>query len=200
MFLSVNNFIPESFEIPYNKEKINQRIMYKYVFGVLAFTLVLTGAGCSYSFGDTSEGDDFWDDEFWDEDYDYDYGDSYTIPEGLDADVEAPLRASLGEQFEVVVTVENASEEDQILHSIDIDAEYIDGIAVTGATPEFNENFLLDDGTITHFFETPVAAGETATFTFNMEALTAGDYKGDFDVCFDDGLTCEFLQIRTLVE
>ncbi|MDG1950333.1 MAG: hypothetical protein P8J32_06005 [bacterium] len=179
--------------------------MYKYIFGVLAFTLVLTGAGCSYSFGDSAEdSDDFFGDDFWDEEYDgyddYDYEDSYSMPEGLEADVEAPLRVSVGEQFEVVATVVNGSADEQTMHSIDIDSEYIDGIAVTGSAPEFNENFLLDDGTITHFFETPVAAGETTTFTFNMEALTAGDYKGDFDICFDDGLTCTFLQIRTLVE
>lgn len=176
--------------------------MNKYLFGVLAFTLVLTGAGCSYSFGDSAE-DDIWDDEFWDEDYmydDMDYEDAYTIPEGLDASVDAPLRAALGEQFNVVVTVTNDSAEEQLLHSIDIDSEYIDGVAVTGATPEFNENFLLDDGTITHFFEQSVPAGESLTVTFDMEALNAGDYKGDFDVCFDDGLSCEFLQIRTLVE
>jgi hypothetical protein len=177
--------------------------MNKYIFGVLACTLVLTGAGCSYSLGDTFGGgdDDFWEDDSWMEDYDYaEYESDYQIPEGLDADLDAPLRAALGEQFNVTVTVTNESAEEQMLHSIDIDSEYIDGIAVTGATPEFNENFLLDDGTITHFFEQSVPAGESLTVTFDMEALSAGDYKGDFDVCFDDGLTCEYLQIRTLVE
>ncbi|MBT4857278.1 hypothetical protein HON52_03780 [Candidatus Uhrbacteria bacterium] len=158
-----------------------------------AFALVLMGAGCSFG------GDDYSFDDF-DYDYDdYEYGD-YTIPEGWDSAVAYPLEALEGDEITIVATVTNDTGEDQVLHSIDIGESYLDGIAITSTDPEFTDSFLLDDGTYTHFFVIDVPAGESTEVTFTGRALTAGDYQGAFDICIDDGLTCNFLQVRTLVE
>ncbi|PJE77170.1 hypothetical protein COV05_00985 [Candidatus Uhrbacteria bacterium CG10_big_fil_rev_8_21_14_0_10_48_16] len=159
----------------------------------MAFALILTGAGCTffdYSGDDSVESSSAIDSSEYD----------YEVPDGLTAVVDAPLRASVGESFPVVVTITNNTDEEQLLHSIDVAEAYIDGIAVISTSPVFTESFILGDGTVTHFFETPVPAGEVVTATFTMEALTPGDMRGDFDVCFAEGGTCAFLQIRTIVE
>lgn len=165
---------------------------------LLLALLVLTGAGCDFSFGDSVMSDD--DDFMMEDTMNYDPDRDYEVPDGLAAKVNAPLRASVGEAFQVTVDVTNNSSEDQLIHSIDVDANYIDGIAVVSTDPLFTDSFPLDDGTVTHFFEQPIAVGETSTITFNVEAVKAGDYQGAFDVCFEDGLVCSFLQIRTIVE
>ncbi|NQV90561.1 hypothetical protein HQ487_04120 [Candidatus Uhrbacteria bacterium] len=163
--------------------------MYKKVFLGVLCSLVFMGAGCSTAYFNRETTTD-----------DEEYVSDYIMPEELSARVDAPLHATLGESFEVIATIVNGSDEDQLLHSIDVDSAYLDGIAVVSTSPSFADNFLLDDGTITHFFTTNVPAGETVAITFTLEGVTVGDFKGDFDVCFDDGFTCQFLQVRTVIE
>lgn len=163
--------------------------MKKWLFGAIA--LVLMGAGCGFGTDDYSYDDD---------DYsDYEYGD-YKIPDGWDVDVDYPTSVAIGDEITIVATVTNNTGEDQILHSIDIGETYLEGVAITDTDPAYSDSFLLDDGTYTHFFIVDVADGESSTVTFTGTALTAGDYQGAFDVCIDDGLTCNFLQVRTVIQ
>ncbi len=162
--------------------------MKKFLYG--AFALVLMGAGCSFGTSDY-DFDDYYDD--------YDYG-SYEIPEGWEVDVDYPTEAAVGDEITIVATVTNNTGDDQVLHSIDVGETYLEGVAIVDTDPAFSDSFLLDDGTYTHFFIIDVADGDSASVTFTGKALSAGDYQGAFDVCIDDGLTCNFLQVRTIVE
>jgi len=178
----------------------------RYTLFLAAFALILTGAGCStvdVSFGDegdtaVEEGTTAEDDtSVMADDFD---AEDYEVPDGLVAVVDAPTRVAVGEQFDVTVTITNSTGEDQFLHSIDVSEEYLDGSVVLSVDPTFTDSFPLDDGTVTHFLEADVLAGEELVVTFSMEALKTGDFGGAFDVCFVEGFTCSYLQIRTIVE
>lgn len=152
--------------------------------------LVLMGAGCEKSFEYNWGSDDY------DDDYDYSWGDYDSIPS---ATIDVPASVSAGEEFDIVATISHNADETQLLHSIDIGETYLEGIAVPSATPNFSEEYLLDDGTYTHTFLVDVPVGGT-TVTFHAIALESGNWKGAFDVCFDDGLNCSFYTISTYVE
>ncbi len=151
------------------------------------FALVLMGAGCERSY-----------DYEWEDDYDYDYswGDYDSIPE---ATIDVPTSVVVGEEFDVVATISHDSSETQLLHSIDIGETYLEGVAIGSSTPDFSESYLLDDGTYTHTLLADIPAGGT-TVTFHAVALESGNWKGAFDVCFDDGLNCSFYTVSTYVE
>lgn len=154
-----------------------------------AFALVLMGAGCEKSFEYEWSADD-------DYEYDYTWGDYDSIPE---ATLEVPTSVAVGEEFDIVATVSHDSDETQLLHSIDIGATYLEGVAITAATPDFSESYLLDDGTYTHTLLTDIPAGGT-DIVFHAVALESGNWKGAFDVCFDDGINCAFYTVSTYVE
>lgn len=167
--------------------------MKTFLFGALA--LVLMGAGCSFGSSDSVDWDydDGGDEMEWD-------ASAYQIPDGWDVDVQSPVAVSVGDEVIIAVTVTNNTGEDQVLHSIDIGQTYLEGVAIISTDPVYSDSFLLDDGTYTHFFLVDVANGESATVTFTGKALSAGDYQGALDVCIDDGLTCNFLQVRTVID
>jgi len=151
---------------------------------------VLLGAGCNFGASDDSTILDYDDLE----------AGAYEVPEGWGVETDYPTTAAVGDEIVITVTATNNTGEDQVLHSVDIGETYLEGVAIVDTEPAYSDSFLLDDGTYTHFFIMDVADGESATVTFTGRALLAGDYQGAFDVCIDDGLTCNFLQVRTVIE
>ncbi len=183
--------------------------MTKFSLPLIALAFLLMGAGCTspsnfFLDGDTATDSTFETYDEYEDDYSYVEEeleeDDYVMPDGLQSKVDAPLRATVGERFEVIATVTNNTTQDQFLHSIDVSEAYLDGVAIVSTTPEYSQSFSLDDGTMTHYFKETVPAGQTYAVTFELEALTAGDHGGAFDVCFHEGLDCSYLQIRTIVE
>ena len=163
--------------------------MKKTLFLMSLFALVLVGAGCDRSFD--------WD--FGDSDYQYDdyaWGDYDSIPS---AELTVPVSVVVGESFDIVAHVTHNADENQLLHSIDIGESYLEGIAITSSTPDFSESYYLDDGTYTHTLLTDVPAGDGVDIVFHAVALESGNWKGAFDVCFDDGINCSFYTVSTFV-
>ena len=151
------------------------------------FALVLMGASCEKSYEWSSDDS---------AEYDYSWGEYDSIPE---ASISVPSAVDVGEEFDVVATITHDADETQILHSIDIGATYLEGVAITSSTPDFSDAFLLDDGTYTHTLLTDVPVGGS-TVTFHAVALESGTWRGAFGVCFDDGLNCSFYTISTYVK
>lgn len=154
------------------------------------FLLVLMGASCEKSFEWSTGGDDY-------EYNDYAWGDYDSIPS---AELSVPVSVAVGESFDIVAHVTHDADETQLLHSIDIGESYLEGIAVLSSTPNFSESFYLDDGTYTHTLLTDIPAGDGADIIFHAVALESGNWKGAFDVCFDDGINCSFYTVSTFVE
>lgn len=156
------------------------------------FALVLVGAGCERSF-EWSAGDKASDDYEYDESA---WSDYESVPS---ATLTVPVTVNVGESFDIVAHVFHSADTTQLLHSIDIGESYLQGVAIISSEPEFLDEFLLDDGTYTHTLLADIPAGDGADVIFHAVALKSGNWKGAFDVCFDDGLNCNFYTVSTYV-
>jgi hypothetical protein len=179
----------------------------RYTLFLIIFTFVLTGAGCSVI--DVSFSDDTKDDttttevDVITEDQDIPSGatvEDFMVPEDLVSVVNTPTDVAVGDQFDITITITNNTEEDHFLHSIDVSGEYLDAFTVLSIDPPITKTYPLNDGTVSHFLEIDVPANEERVVTFSMEAPNTGDFDGDLDVCFMEGLNCSYLQIHTVVE
>ncbi|MDP2631642.1 MAG: hypothetical protein Q8P30_02635 [Candidatus Uhrbacteria bacterium] len=161
------------------------------------FALFLMGAGCatvsddstSSDVGDISEFDSF-------EDFDLTLDlDDFTV------DIDVPELLAVGEDTEIIVTIGNAKDEDQVLDSIDIASEYLKGIEITSSSPEYFETYLVEtDGTISHTFLETIPANGELQVTFSATAVEAGLFSGDLDICINTGWNCFFGDIATMVQ
>lgn len=121
-------------------------------------------------------------------------------PEQVNIDLNVPLQAQKGNRIMFTVTVENTSTEAQILDSIDISTNYLNGIPVEESEPRFVEDYpipLVDYHSFT--FQQEIGPGETLVVRFFGFALRSGDFSGPFDVCIGSGSNCSTFTGRTVV-
>jgi len=154
--------------------------MKKYFLSLAAMSLLLVGGGCT----DTDT---------------YDYS-THEVPVGISISVTDTVKAVVGDSVQVIVTIDNQSGDDQVLHSIDIGDSYLEGINITSSVPMYSEAYSIPDGTTSHTLLVDVAKGATETVTFTGFASSVGSWTGAFYVCFEDGVTCEYFDVSTLVE
>jgi hypothetical protein len=124
-----------------------------------------------------------------------------TKPENVSISLDAPVQASKDESVIITVRVENTATESQLLHSIDISSQYLDGIAIEEAEPPFSESFaipLVDMQSYT--FGQDISPGTTLEVRFAGVAVKIGDFAGNFDVCINSGNACTTLATRTVID
>ena len=123
-------------------------------------------------------------------------------PEGVGIRVQAPTLVTKGDQVIIFVEVENTSAEPQLLHSIDISAEYLSGIAIQWADPRFTESYQIPMGPDmqSYTFERQIAPGGTLVVQLVGTAVRRGDFAGDIDVCIGSAVLCDSFLTRTIVE
>ncbi len=115
--------------------------------------------------------------------------------------IEAPLRVTVGDIFEVAVTIQNTSRKPQTLVSIDIWDRYLAGIAIVGSNPPFRQAYHVPlDNTVSHEFDREIPGNGSIVVTLTAEALAPGDYDSYFDACINTGFSYLTQPIRTLVE
>lgn len=126
-------------------------------------------------------------------------------PENASVRVTAPISASVGEDVEILVTVTNTSDKDMELSSIDFSLNFLNGFTVSKVEPPYTEISQYDalgggETFQTYYFYQTVAPGETLTLVFHAQAVTAGDFSGDVDVCIDSDFNCVTNIPRTVIE
>lgn len=127
--------------------------------------------------------------------------DPIEYPEGVFAEVEAPIHVKKGEKFEIVVTIKNNTSKQQKLKGIRISKGYFDAVALERTVPNYKdlrEKFL---GSKKFYdFGFPIDADGDLQLTFYCEAIKEGDYDVEFDV----DTTYEFRsldkRIRTIID
>ena len=122
-------------------------------------------------------------------------------PENITFRVDAPLRITRGEDFQITITVENTASEAQTLYSLDVADAYLAGIAITGSTPSFTESSHVPiDNTWSYSYKIEIPAGESLSVVFDASALNSGDFSGDIDACINSEVNYLSWPVRTLVE
>ncbi len=126
----------------------------------------------------------------------------WQTPEDVAIWVHAPTLVNKGDQVIVFVEVENTSAEPQLLHSIDVSADYLRGIAIQWADPPFTESYKIPMGPDmqSYTFEQQIAPGGTLAVQFIGTAIRKGDFSGNFDVCISSAILCDSFLTRTIVE
>jgi hypothetical protein len=121
-------------------------------------------------------------------------------PEEVNIDVNVPLQAQKGNRIMFTVTVQNTSTDSQVLDSIDISTDYLNGIPIEESQPRYIDDFpipLVDYHSFT--FQQTIGPGETLVVRFFGLALKAGDFSGPFDVCIGTGANCSSFTGRTVI-
>lgn len=101
-----------------------------------------------------------------------------------EAELSAPAEVRAGDTLELVVTVSNPHAESVTLDSIDIDNPFLEGFQVVSVVPEPSGTDhipFLDQSSWA--FGSSLAPGEELTVTYRMEAIQAGHFSGNVDVC-----------------
>lgn len=124
--------------------------------------------------------------------------DAFAEPTGIEIGVTVPGTVSVGESFELLVRVGNTAGESQTLDSIDFAEEYLEGISIQSADPDFSDSFAYP-GFYSYTFERSIPAGGELTVQFRAQAEQAGDFDGAVDVCINSPVNCLRETVRTSV-
>ena len=121
-------------------------------------------------------------------------------PENIVIQVDAPLEVSDGDQFVVTIRIENTADETQVLHSLDIWDQYLQGIAIRSTEPAYRQAYHIPiDNTQSFEFYLDILPHETITITLNATAVAPGDFNSFFDACINSDVSYLTYPIRTVV-
>lgn len=121
-------------------------------------------------------------------------------PGQVEITVSAPASVPPNEPFLVTVSVQNLAPSIQMLHSIDIQTNYLDGFSVESAKPAYLDTFPLPVvGYHSFTFERDIPANSTLETEFVLVGEAEGTFSGEFDVCINDGSTCLGVPVETAV-
>jgi hypothetical protein len=121
-------------------------------------------------------------------------------PEQINLSVDVPVSVGKGESFAIEITVEDLSGESRLVHSIDIDDSYLEGLEVVRTEPPFTELLRVESlGFRSYYFEKVIEPNSAGTILIALQGLEAGDYTGEIDVCIDSSGSCTTVTTRTVV-
>jgi uncharacterized protein YceK len=121
--------------------------------------------------------------------------------EDVRVSVEEPASVTLGETFEVSVTIENLGTGDRLLTSVDIGDKYLEGMTLYGSEPSWTEAW--DFGWVgfqSYDYQMNIPSGESLNLVYSFEAMLTGNYEGALDVCLDTEYECVYNTMFTVVE
>ena len=122
-------------------------------------------------------------------------------PQDIIVNVDAPLHVVQGEEFVFEVGVENRAARTQLLYSIDIWDEYLEGIAVIRTEPQFTDSYHVPmDNTQSYEFKKDIPAKDKLVIKFYAVGIEPGNYSSYLDVCINTGVNFISHPIITIVD
>ncbi len=115
--------------------------------------------------------------------------------------VDAPAIVTMGEPFTVRVTVHNTADKVQILDSLDVADEWLEGVTVTVSTPPYTRaDHVPLDNTWSYIYETPIPPGGSVEVVLEATGTQIGAFKGEVDVCVGGVARFNSYPLATTVE
>lgn len=124
--------------------------------------------------------------------------DSFAEPTEVEVGVIAPAEVSVGESFSILVRVTNTAAEPQVLDSIDIQLDYLEGIRIDSSDPAYSDTFEVF-GYQSHTLQVNIPAGQEQVVQFRATGIAPGNYRGDIDICINSGGNCTTRVLHTAV-
>jgi len=124
-----------------------------------------------------------------------------TSVQDLHVSIDEVTTVALGEQYEVLVSIENYGTEDRLLTSIDIGNDYLAGAGLINSAPTYIEEWDFGFlGFQSYDYQMTIAPGEVLQVAYTFEARELGNYEGALDVCIDTESACIFNTIFTSIQ
>jgi hypothetical protein len=125
-------------------------------------------------------------------------------PEGINVTINGKPNISVDENFQITVEIENTTDKERTLDSIDIGDTYLAGIQIHDSNPSTKEvidsaDIKIIEPFVTYSFVKKIEPNSKETITFNATAVSIGDFDGSIDVCVDGMANCIYNKIRTIV-
>jgi hypothetical protein len=102
-----------------------------------------------------------------------------------------------GRPFELIVEVTNGNQESLTLHSIDLDADFVKAMTITGSEPPFERSELLP-GFTSYRYGLELPPGRT-DITIEAVTLNTGTYPFTMDVCINSPVACFTIEAEIVV-
>ncbi|QLC49561.1 zinc ribbon domain-containing protein [Methanolobus zinderi] len=100
----------------------------------------------------------------------------YPYPDTILMNVQTPSLVQSDQEFDIVVSIMNNGTEPQILGSIVIPDEYLEGIAIISSDPQFKQTSSTF-GEEYHHYDIDIPAGKEQIITFKAIGINAGVFS-----------------------
>lgn len=128
------------------------------------------------------------------------WGTALNEPTTIEVQIAAPEQVTVNEPFAVTIQVTSLITSSQVLHSIDLDTNYLDHVRLSGSAPTYQAVQSLP---LTHFasyrFETELPPMRSQAIELTFVGETVGEFSGVLDVCLEDGTLCLAQRLETVV-
>lgn len=129
------------------------------------------------------------------------WGTALNEPTTIAVQLDAPEQVTVNEPFAVTIRVTSLITSSQVLHSIDLDTNYLDHVRLSGSAPAYQAVQSLP---LTHFasyrFETELPAMNSRAIELMFVGETVGEFSGVVDICLEDGTLCLAQRLETEVK
>lgn len=125
------------------------------------------------------------------------FGTALNEPTTVEMQLNAPEQVTLNEPFAVTLQLTNLFTTSQTLHSIDLNADYLENIRLDSSSPEFGDVRPLPlTGFASYSFDWLLPPRRTSTVELTFVPAKVGQFSGLIDVCLDDGTLCQALPLE----
>ena len=128
------------------------------------------------------------------------WGTALNEPTTIEVQIDAPEQVTVNEPFAVTIQVTSLITSTQLLHSIDLDTDYLENVRLSGSAPAYQAVQSLP---LTHFasyrFETEIPAKNSRAIELMFVGETVGEFSGVVDICLEDGTLCLAQQLQTKI-
>ncbi|MBI4164642.1 MAG: hypothetical protein HY508_02785 [Acidobacteria bacterium] len=110
-----------------------------------------------------------------------------------------PEKAKVGETFVFAIQVQNTADHPQLLHSLDVDTHFLDGISIQRTTPAFEKsepNMLAPIRS--YIFKQTIPPKGTLEIELQCRAQKPGSFPLGLDVCVKTALTCSSFKLSAI--
>jgi len=115
---------------------------------------------------------------------------SCSDPENILLYIDSPTSVKKGKEFNIITKIKNTSNKSQKLVSIDIDDNYLDGIAILSTIPDYNDIIYIPiDNTQSYFFNKIIEPNSEITVQFRAKAFKVGTFQGTIDFCINSEIS-----------
>lgn len=119
-------------------------------------------------------------------------------PKDIAIFISAPEQVKRGETFTIDVRIVNQADRQQKLDSIDVYDSYTAGVRLRSSTPAWRSSSHMVDF-VTFEYQIAIPPRSEQIVTFEAQALKAGDFAGDFDICINAPWSFLTEVVRTIV-